>query len=416
MLKRVLVLVFGLFLILGFTSTDVWGQPYSVRMSEALIQVKPGLINGMNFGNWMVVYDLLPEFQALDIPLLRFPAGNYGDDYFLSEAALKLFLMVSNSLEAIPMVQHNVFKGDVDEAVKWVMYSKEHNLGVKHWFIGNEPDLYATNRGSPQWTPEYYSQLFREYALAIKQIDPEAIVIGPAVTGTPNERWLKAFLQYAGDVVDILAWQWYPTDGSTACEDALASAHQVSEHIALFRSWSKDPSINPLGYEREIPLFLSEFGLSWRTNHARLLTDMTAALWLAEVYGEMVLSELDYSAYFALQGTGGHGLFDVALWPRPTYFVSWMVAQMGNTWYKVDQVTDRDKLVVYGAKTSEQYMFLLINKEHIAQTVTFPQAKGPCQSFWVDDQDQEELWLHTWFDEVTLAPYSVTLVQFGRSD
>lgn len=415
MFKRLYELLLSLVVIFCLTATVLAGD-YVVQMGETPIQVKPGLINGMNFGNWMVVYDLLPEFEALDIPLLRFPAGNYGDDYLLSEASLKLFLMVSKSLDAIPMVQHNVFKGDVDEAVKWVKYSQEHNLGIKHWFIGNEPDLYATNRGAPKWTPEYYSQLFREYALAIKTVDPEAIVIGPAVTGTPNERWLKTFLYYAGDVVDILAWQWYPTDGSASVEDALASAQQVGEHVALFRSWIKDPEINPRGYKRDIPLFLSEFGLSWRTNHARLLTDMTAALWLAEVYGEMVLAELDYAAYFALQGTGGHGLFDVALWPRPTYFVSWMVAQMGSTWYQVEQVADRDKLIVYGARNQDQEMFLLVNKEQIPQTITFPQAKSDLVSFWVDDQDQEEIRQQTWLDQVVLAPYSVTLVQFRRWD
>lgn len=395
-----------------------WGNisahEHVVTMGEKKIVVSPTLINGMNFGNWMVVYDLLPEYQMLNIPLLRFPAGNYGDDHLLSEAALKLFLMVSNSLDAIPMVQHNVFKGDPSEAAKWVAYAKENNLGIRHWFIGNEPDLYSTNRGQPIWTPEYYSTLFREYVRAIKEVDPEAVIIGPAVTGTPNERWLKTFLTITGDMVDILAWQWYPTDGSGAEKDALSTAQNVGEHISMFRSWIKDPEINPLGHEREIPLFLSEFGLSWRTNHARFLTDMTAALWLAEVYGEMVHAEMEYAAYFALQGTGGHGLFDVALWPRPTYFVTWMLAQMGSSWYEVEQVAARDSLVLYGAQTNEEYFFLVINKEKQVQELTFPQAKGKIFSFWVNDQDQEEIAQKTWDGVVEIVPYSVTLVKFGR--
>lgn len=391
----------------------VEAETFTFYLTDKSVRVKPGLINGMNFGNWMVVYDLLPEFQALKIPLLRFPAGNYGDDHLLSEAALKLFLMVADSLEAIPMVQHNVFKGDVTEAVKWVKYVKDNDINIRHWFIGNEPDLYGTNRGQPHWTPEYYSNLFREYALAIKEIDPDAVIIGPAVTNTPNEEWLTTFLQIAGDVVDILAWQWYPTDGSASVQEALDSAKQVSEHIQLFRSWTKDPTINPLGYEREIPLFLSEFGLSWRTNHARLLTDMTAALWLAEVYGEMVHAELDYASYFALQGTGGHGLFDVALWPRPTYFVHWMLAQMGSEWYQVDQVADYSNLVVYGSKTVEHEFFLMINKDDQSCLVNFL-APGSITSYWVDEQEQEEIKSQTWDQDVVIAPYSVTLVKIGE--
>lgn len=389
---------------------------YQIEMGSELVPVKPGLINGMNFGNWMIVYDLLPEYQALNIPHLRFPAGNYGDDNLLTGAALRLLVMVSNSLETVPMVQHNVFKGDVAEAVKWVEYAKKHDLGIKHWFIGNEPDLYSTNRGDAKWTPEYYAKLFREYALAIKDVDPDAIIIGPAVTGTPNEEWIKTFLHIAGDLVDILAWQWYPTDGSMPEKEALQTASQVGEHIAMFRSWAKDPEINPLGYERDIPLFLSEFGLSWRTSYARLLTDVTSALWLAEVYGEMVHAELDYAAYFALQGTGGHGLFDVALWPRPSYFVHWMLAQMGDTWYAVEQVKSRDQLLVYASKTLEADFFLLINKEEAPVTVNFPAAKAKITSFWVDDQDQEQIKQQLWDADVTLAPYSVTLVKFERSD
>lgn len=416
MTRRTLVIVACLVFSLLLLQPQVFSASYQVEMGSEPVMVKPGLVNGMNFGNWMIVYDLLPEFQALNIPLLRFPAGNYGDDNFLSGAALRLLVMVSDSLGAVPMVQHNVFRGDVAEAVKWVEYAKEHDLGIKHWFIGNEPDLYSTNRGDPKWTPEYYSKLFREYAVAIKDVDPDAVIIGPAVTGTPNEEWLKTFLFIAGDLVDILAWQWYPTDGSMPEKEALQTAKQVGEHIAMFRSWTKDPKINPLGYERDIPLFLSEFGLSWRTNHARLLTDVTSSLWLAEVYGEMVHAEMDYAAYFALQGTGGHGLFDVALWPRPSYFVHWMLAQMGDTWHVVEQVKNRDQLVIYASKTLEAELFLLINKEEVPVLVNFPAAKGPLTSFWVDDQDQEEIKQQLWDTDVTLAPYSVTLVKFERSD
>lgn len=387
-----------------------------ITMGSKLIEVKPGLLNGMNFGNWMIVFDLLPEYKALKIPQLRFPAGNYGDDNLLSKASLKLFIMAAQALEATPMVQHNIFKGDVQEAVKWVKYAREEDLGIRHWFIGNEPDLFASNRGAQQWTPQYYAEQFRKYAEAIKKEDPQALIIGPAVTGTPNETWIKTFLLLAGDLVDILAWQWYPTDGSAARTEALASAAEVGEHIRMFREWTKDPRINPLGHQRDIPLFISEFGLSWRTQHARLLTDLTAALWTAEVYGEMVLAELDYAAYFALQGTGGHGLFDLALWPRPTYFVHWMLAQMGRTWCDLEQILPRDQLVVYASQTEDQYYFLLLNKQETPCSLSFPQATSAITGYWIDDQEQEELKQNIWEKEVTLAPYSVTLLKFRRDE
>ncbi len=412
-MKVWLVLILALLL---SVPANTFGQSYEITLGEKLTEVKPGVLNGMNFGNWMIVFDLLTEYRELNIPHLRFPAGNYGDENLLSEASLQLFMLATDALEATPMVQHNIFQGDVAEAVKWVRFVQHENLGIHHWFIGNEPDLYGPNRGAPHWTPEYYAEKFREYALAIKAIDPDAVIIGPAVTGTPNEKWLKTFLTFAGDVVDVLAWQWYPTDGSAPREKALATAAEVGSHIRTFRAWTQDPEINPLGWERQIPLFISEFGLSWRTRHARLLTDMTAALWLAEVYGEMVLAELDYAAYFALQGTGGHGLFDMALWPRPTYFVHWLLARMGDSWHAVKQPLSNEQLKAYGSLTAEEYRFLLINKKEAPLTLKFPQARGSITSLWVDNAEQVELKQKVWGQEVILASYSVTLVKFRRNN
>lgn len=408
-MRRILcVLVVGLLL-----GMPVSAFGYSLTQGDPIAEPHPTLINGMNFGNWMIVYDLLEEYNELKIPLLRFPAGNYGDDHLLSEASLRLFMMVVRDMGAIPMVQHNIFKGDVAEAVKWVEYAKANDFGIKYWFIGNEPDLFGTNRGAPQWTAEYYSEQFREYAMAIKEVDPDAKVIGPVVAQTPNELWIKTFLNIAGDLVDILAWQWYPSDGSMDEKQALASAAAVGDHIRMFREWISDPAVNPKGYEREIPLFLSEFGLSWRTNHARLLTDMTSALWLAEVWGEMVLAELEYAAYFALQGTGGHGLYDVALWPRPAYFVSWMLSKMGPVWHEVLGTGPRDKMVAYSSQAGNSSVFMVVNKEREAVEVAFPEAISALEVFWIDDQDQEEIHTAIYQEkELLLPPYSVSLVIF----
>ena len=310
------------------------------------------------------------------------------------------------------MVQHNILQGTPEEAAHWVQVSLDEEWNIRYWFIGNEPDLFASNRFQPHWTPEFYANTFRDYAEAIKAVDPEAKVIGPVVTGTPNEEWIKTFLTIAGDVVDILAWQWYPSDGSMDREEALATAVQVREHMRMFREWISDPKINPLGYEREIPLFLSEFGLSWRTNHARLLTDMTAALWLAEAWSEMLLEGMDYAAYFALQGTGGHGLFDAGWFPRPTYFVTWMLARMGPVWHEVEGAGSRNEMVAYGAMDGESVTVLVLNKTYEPLLLELPVASAV--QYWVDDPWQEEIWFRPTASEVEVPPYSVNLLTFSK--
>ncbi|MGB4387671.1 MAG: hypothetical protein WBI89_00530, partial [Caldicoprobacterales bacterium] len=77
---------------------------FELKMGDEVIPVSPTLLNGMNYGNWMILFDLLPEYKELNIPLLRFPAGNYGDDNFLSAASLRLLMMAADALDAIPMV------------------------------------------------------------------------------------------------------------------------------------------------------------------------------------------------------------------------------------------------------------------------------------------------------------------------
>lgn len=401
-----------LLLLLLQVSPVTWAsQPMSLTLGEALIEPSPMAINGMNYGNWMILHDLAAEYHELNIPLLRFPAGNYGDENLLTHRALERFVRAAEFLGAEPMVQHNILQGTPEEAAHWVQVSLDEGWGIRYWFIGNEPDLFATNRAQPHWTPEFYAQTFRDYAQAIKAVDPQAQVIGPVVTGTPNERWIKTFLNTAGDVVDILAWQWYPSDGSMDREEALATAVQVRDHMRMFRQWMADPAINPRGYQREIPLFLSEFGLSWRTNHARLLTDMTAALWLAEAWSEMLLEGMDYAAYFALQGTGGHGLFDVAWFPRPTYFVTWMLARMGPVWHEVDGIGPRETMVAYASRADEQWSVLLINKSQESIPVKLPAAEGVVH-YWVDHQEQEEIWFRRAGSVVDIPAYTVNLVTF----
>jgi hypothetical protein len=143
---------------------------------------------------------------------------------------------------------------------------------------------------------------------------------------------------------------------------------------------------------------------------------MTAGLWLAEVWGEMVHAELEYAAYFALQGTGGHGLFDVALWPRPTYFVHWMLAQMGHSWRSVEYSAPSNVLRAYGSEVDDECFFLLINKQHDPLTVSIPEAVGPITCLWIDDEEQHELKEQIWEEgEVTLAAYSVSLIKFRRN-
>lgn len=411
------------------TGERVESSDFTLEIGDQIATAPPMLRSGMNFGNWMRVYPLMEEYERLEIPLLRYPAGNYGDENLLSENALERFVRYARDMDAEPMVQHNLIQGSPEEAARWVAWSRDNEMGIRYWFIGNEPDLYAPNRGEDEWTPEYYSEKFIEYADAIRAEDPDARLVGPVVTGTPNEEWMEVFLERAGGEVDVLAWQWYPTDGTAPVDEALSSAADVGEHIALFRDMAADPDINPDGYDRDIPMFISEFGTSWRSSHGRLLSDMTAALWLAEVWGEMTLAELEYAAYFALQATSNHGLFDRSEFVRPTYFSTLFAARMPDRWHEVTIDAARDELVAFAAveprdavdgesvtlddiQRGDTVRLMLINKLDEAVSLALPQAGGTIVTESVNDAEQETPDRGEWRDGVRIPAYSVSQASF----
>jgi len=196
----------------------------------------------------------------------------------------------------------------------------------------------------------------------VRALIPDAVMTGPAVSGSrpAGLAYLREVLTRCGDVIDVLTWHVYPTDGTWEDGAALATASSVGEEIRLIRSWLADPAVNPLGHERAIELAITEFGLSWRTSMYRHLEDQTAALWLADALGQMATLGLDLGQYFALQSMGGHGLIDRGGWVRPTYHVYAMLAGFGGTAFAVDGADER--LGAYAADDGAALRVLLVNR------------------------------------------------------
>ncbi|ULH14187.1 hypothetical protein MF271_02610 (plasmid) [Deinococcus sp. KNUC1210] len=188
--------------------------------------------------------------------------------------------------------------------------------------MGNEPDLYATHRNAPQWTPEQYCNTFRAQRAAILAVDPQARFAGPAVSNGAGSAadFLVRFVQVCGDVVDLLTWHEYPTDGTQPDEAALATVARMSDDAGRFRTLLKDPAGNPLGYSRDVPLGVTEYSLSYRSDRPRHLADQVGALWAAEATLRLAEAGVSVSNYFALLATGSHGLLDLAGVPRPSFY------------------------------------------------------------------------------------------------
>lgn len=376
---------------LGFASAP---QPVTARLGAPGAEIPPLAITGFNYGLSMQVALFRAEFDALGIRAIRYPPGNDADNYPLTTDmmdALKVQWELLHRPELLIVV--NFFEGP-EHAAFVAEYLQEIGLPVRLWAVGNEPDLYPGNRMDPQWTADVYCERFRSFAAVLKEIDPDAVVTGPAVSGSRplGKDYLREVLYLCGDVIDVLTWHVYPTDGTWEDEAALATSGQVGEEIRLFRAWLKDPALNPLGYEHNIGLAITEFGLSWRTPNFRHLEDMIAALWLADALGQMATEGLDWGFYFALQAMGGHGLIDRSGWIRPTYYVYEMLSDFEGRARAVELDAELPLLTAYAAENEGGLQLLFVNRSlEDAEVVLEPELEGELEVKLLSDEIFDEL-------------------------
>ncbi|AFZ66636.1 GH39 family glycosyl hydrolase [Deinococcus peraridilitoris] len=359
-------------------------NPATLTLQEAQgTAIRPLAVGGFNFGNWMPVVEVRREVASVAPTSLRFPAGNFGDDNDLTEDALRAFKaqLALFSPQPTVLLQTRVFstregaRNRPEDAAAAARDARALGLKVAYWEIGNEPDLYATNRGDPSWTPERYCSVFRAQREAILKVDPNARFAGPGVSGaearpgeTPRrEVFLKGFVKACGDVVDLLTWHEYPTDGSKSDQEALATASAVTNNAERFRALLKDSQANPLGHTREVKLGVTEYGLSWRSNNARHLADQVGALWAAEVTLRLAKAGVDVTSYFALLATGGHGLLDLAGFARPSLYAFRQLQHFKGEWLPIR--ASRDNLWTHAARDGKLLQVFVTNTDTAGQAL-----------------------------------------------
>ena len=353
------------------------GAGQAVTVTPAPGEGRPLGGPGFNLGNWMPVVEALPELRALRPALLRWPGGNVGDENDLTRAALQT-LKTNWTLLGEPdlIVQTRVFtRGGVgraapEDAAQAVRDARELGLRVAYWEIGNEPDLYATNRSDPSWTPAKYCATVRAQRAAILAADPQARVAGPA-TSNPGA-FLDEVLRGCADAFDLVTYHLYPTDGGATDEAALASIERVTGSVAHLRDLWADPATNPTAQGRELKLAVTEFALSWRTDRARHLSDALGGLWATEATLRFLEAGVR-PAYFALMGVGNHGLLDDAAFPRFGYGA---LREAANLRGQSFPVTGDDPRVWLHAATDGDRLTLLALNTGAATLPLTPQLDG----------------------------------------
>jgi len=411
---------------------DASAQPASaditVHADETLAQVNP-LLFGQNYGPWMDTTDAyVALYQGAGVTLLRFPAGNWGDENDIYPNMADELARLAALLDAEVAVQARSWRnGAPEKAAELVRYCNvENDYGFRYWEVGNEPDLYErrpSRSGDPAFDVDWYNAQFRAYAEAMKAVDPDIQIVGPAVTGGWRE-WMPAFLAANGDIVDVISWHWYSHGDELSDAEALATPVEIEEQIETIRAWWRDPEINPKGHRRPTPpLFLSEYSVSWASGVRRQLGAQVGALWDAEVVGRMANAGLEMAAHFSLQGSAGgtrwHGLIGMLEEPRPVYGVYRLYSHWGATQAAVES-SDEPMLPAFASLRDDGSLaVLVVNKNpaaarEAALTVEGFRPSGSAQ-VWLQDeahpvaQELPAVAVAETFP-YTFPPYSVTLL------
>lgn len=256
----------------------------------------------------------------------------------------------------------------------WVSFARSNRIGVAFWEIGNEPEMDAPEPLKKDQAAVYtwYNKVFEEQARAIKALDPQARVLGPASTNTwfwwhegNLEKFLKAHgNKYGTGLVDAVSLHWYPGGGDGPWESKRGEAQGWADAMKFIRG------VIDQNDSRRLPLYVTEWnwGAGDQTTTGRKLSN---ALGCADSIGMFLRTGVAGHTHFCLQKIDRNwGVLAMksdsrpADQPSPTYFALALAAKLHGRILDVASDADaKNVLSVYGAQTRDGTVrVLLINK------------------------------------------------------
>ena len=332
------------------------------------------LVYGVNHGPWAVVTDkTLPYAQAAGVTLIRFPGGEWGDNNDLQPYHIDQFVLLAEQMGSEVSLNVRLLGGSPEKAAALVQYANiDNDYAIRYWAIGNEPTLYATGRGDPDYGVEQFNQEWRAIAEAMRAVDETIVLIGPelhqygsSLESTPKDPfgldWMSAFLEENGDLVDIVSIHRYPFPqvggGRAATVEELAAASAEWDAIIPYL---RNLIIEITG--EDLPIAVTEVNSHWSNAVGGEATpdSFMNAIWWADVLGRMIKNQVAMVNYFSLQShpsIGGYGLLSRSD-TRPTYFVYQIYQAFGEN--LVFAGCDDPSLGIYAATDPEGVLTIIL--------------------------------------------------------
>jgi hypothetical protein len=205
----------------------------------------------------------------------------------------------------------NVGTGRAVDAAEWVRWAnKKMGYNVRYWELGNEldGDWEAGHflPGGGVLTGDMYAQRYKEFAHAMKAVDP-TIKIGGAASSVDPDSFCEHMLRQAGDDVDFVSIHTYPGDWRFSDEEQFEKAKIPDKQVAQARQWIQKYQPKRAS---QIEIAYSEWNVL--DPPSPLCSDLFSALWSSEFLGHLASNGVDFATQwdaFTHDAQSGHSLF-----------------------------------------------------------------------------------------------------------
>ena len=268
--------------------------------------------------------DVLAALKRLNMPVMRYPGGNFVSGYRWRDAVgpkeernarMELawhdvepntfgtneFVDFCRKINSEPYMAVNCGDGDMRDARDWLEYcngSKDTHLvklrkahgydaphNIKYWSIGNEVD--------GPWqigmkTPEEYARAYAEYAKVMKWTDPSIKLFAAAVS-LWEDNWveriqlvmehLQHFKGVAPPLLDYIAIHWYVGNNTKRgfADDDFASYMAISERLENYLSATEGAiraMSSQLKLKEDVPIAVDEWNVWYRVHNEGKLEEI----------------------------------------------------------------------------------------------------------------------------------------------
>lgn len=404
---------------------------FYIHPDIAMGKISP-LVYGVNHGPWAIITEkTLPLAQEAGITMIRFPGGNWGDENDLMPHHIDQFKMLAEQMGSQVSINVRLFNGTPEKAAALVRYANiEQGYDIKYWGIGNEPSLFATARGVPDYGVEQFNTEWRAIAEAMKAVDPSILLIGPELhqfssdkSSTPKDPsgldWMSEFLRVNGDLVDVVSIHRYPfpqgRGGRAATIEELSTA---STEWDLIIPYLRSLILEITG--RNIPIAITEINSHWSSAMGGEASpdSFYNAIWWADVLSRLIFNKVEIVNYFTLQSKasiGGYGLF-TRTDPRPTYYVYQMYQKFGEN--LVFAGCDDAQIGIYAALDQDgalTVMLINLGEDDITRPLVIEGKERTLAEVWRFDKDHLADKLDTRdfdnLEKILIPGQSVTLIK-----